>query len=533
MKKVVLLAVNAKYTHSSLAVWIIAEGIAEFSEYQHDVNIVEATVNQSVHEISASIIRYNPDVIGISSYIWNAGILPDLIKTLRSSLPGSIIVLGGPEASSNIDFWLNNGANHVLQGEGEYNFPGFLDGLAFQEDKHEKKGTAENADPEHVINPYTEKYLSSLNGRLSYIEASRGCMYRCSFCLSASTGIKYFPLDFVKSQILTLSKANTKTVKFVDRTFNCDPDRACELFTYVTELDTPVTFHFEIVADLFDDRIFSVLRTAPPGRIQFEIGLQSFHEPSLKAVSRNPDPYKAECNIRKLIKMQNIHIHIDLIAGLPYETLSDFKKGFDRAYFLGAHNLQLGFLKVLHGSVMRKQADDFGIEYSSFPPYEVTSTTWLTVDDIEIIKTAENALQHTYNKKRFLSALHYVLSVTGESPFNLMYMLGKSAPNHGVQLEDYILNIYDFFIKLPGVEKNTLSDCLLYDWLCMVKGKNTPGFMKNYDERRKRVAGCAEKFLCRTLRREEVTVLNSGIGIFVDSNDRDPVTGLYRVYICR
>ena len=550
MSNVVLLAINAKYVHSSLSVWVIAEGVAQFAELQHDVRVVEATINQKLSDIVELVAVHKPDVIGVSSYIWNAGMLPELLNLLRKQLPDVVIVLGGPEATNNADYWLENGANYVLQGEGEYVFPTFLDAigtrgtvLLTQNDEVSPKcagrtvpvvpGTVPVAPPTPPVNPYTDAYLNSLNGRLAYIETSRGCPFRCSFCLSAGSGVRYFPLDSVKNQILKLSKSGTKTLKFVDRTFNCNAERAYELFEYVIGLDTTCTFHFEVAADLFNEHMLSLLRSAQPGRIQFEIGLQSFFEPALNAVSRKTDVEKAERNIKALMQMQNIHIHIDLIAGLPYETLSDFINSFDRAYALNAHHLQLGFLKMLHGSVLREQADTYGIQFTPNPPYEIISNNWLSADDIQTLKQAENALHHTFNKGRFLSTLHYAKIATGMRPFTLMHSLGVNYPNHGTQLENYAVQIFEHFTRLPGIDKEALQDCMIYDWLGMVKGKNAPAFLKNDDDRRKIVAEVAEKTLGRKMKREEYAVLTSGVGVFVDSNDRDPVTGLYRVYLCR
>ena len=518
-----MLAVNAKYVHSSLSVWVIAEGIERYALSAHDVFVVEATINQPVSEIVESVKAHEPDFIGISSYIWSAGMLPKLLLSLRKYLPDAVLVLGGPEASNNAEFWLEHGADFVLQGEGEYSFPQFLDKLV----------DGYPVEHDSPIDPYTNEYLSALNGRLSYIETSRGCPFQCSFCLSAGSDVRYFPLDIVKAQIIKLSKSNTKTIKFVDRTFNCNTERACELLEFVLSLDTACTFHFEVAADLFNERMLGLLKKAPSGRIQFEIGLQSFFEPALKAASRKMDTQKAEQNIRALLDMKNIHIHVDLIAGLPYETLADFMVSFDRTYMLNTHTLQLGFLKLLHGSALREQAEDYGIQYSSDPPYEITSNSWLSCDDLLILKRAENALQHTRNKGRFLSTLDYVLGVTGERPFSLLHSIGSAIPNHGTQLEDYAVYLYGFFATKPGVDSSALIDHMIYDWLGMVKGKNAPAFMKNNDSRRAKVAAEGEKLLGRTLKREEYAVLFSGTGIFVDSNTLDPVTGLYQVHSCQ
>ena len=548
MSKVVLLAINAKYVHSSLSVWVIAVGVSKYARLQHDINVIEATINQKIPDIVELVTENKPDIIGISSYIWSAGMLPGLLASLRERLPGVVLVLGGPEAENNADFWLEHGADYVLQGEGEYSFPQLLDEIVEREldcpviavsepQSHEdctnftrfRVKPAKTNKYDDPVDPYTDAYFEALGGRLSYIETSRGCPFSCAFCLSAGSCVRYFPLDLVKEQILKLSKSNTKTLKFVDRTFNCNTDRANELFEYIIGLDTACCFHFEVAADLFNGRMLSLLGTAPPGRIQFEIGLQSFYKPALKASSRYMDVEKVEYNIRELLQKQNIHIHVDLIAGLPYETLDEFKNSFNRAYSLNAHNLQLGFLKLLHGSKLRNQAESFGIKYSKEPPYEITSSPWLSEEDIQVLKHVENALQQTRNKNRFLSTLDYILSATGERSFSLMHSLGMSVPNHGAQLEDYAVQVYDFFVGLPGVDEDVLKDCMINDWLGMVKGKNTPSFLKNKDGRRKKVAEDAETLLGRKINREEYAVLSSGKGVFVDSKNRSPVTGLYRV----
>ena len=537
--KVVLLAINAKYVHSSLSVWVIANGIAKFAQFPHDVSVVEATINQKIIDVADAVLRHNPDVIGISSYIWNAGMLPELLVLLREQLPDAVFVLGGPEASNNVEYWLVNGADYVLQGEGEYYFPQFIDKLVDgksikQEDDSSVSRQEDNSLVfEEAIDPYTDSYLAALNGRLSYIETSRGCPFQCLFCLSARSDVRYFPIATVKEQILKLSQADTKTIKFVDRTFNCHADRAYEIFEYILGLDTTCRFHFEVAADLFDERLLSLLESAPPGRIQFEIGLQSFFKPALTASSRQMNIEKAEQNIQELMEMENVHIHVDLIAGLPYETLAEFINSFNRAYALNTHTLQLGFLKLLHGSELRKQAESLGIYYSPDPPYEIIQSPWLSIDDLMILKKTENALQHTRNKGRFLSALNYLQAITRMKPFSLMHALGEAVPSHATQLEDYAAQIYDFFTKLPGVEKSALQDCLTYDWLGMVKGKNAPIFMKNDNPHRKRIAEIAEKTLERKVKREEYAVLNSGLGAFVDSSKRNPVTGLYKVHLCR
>ena len=523
--KAVLLAVNAKYIHSCLAVWVIAAGTEKNARFSHDVSVIESTIQQRDEDIADLVAAQEADVVGISTYIWNAAKLPGLLKTLRKRLPRALFVLGGPEAEHNAEYWLKQGADYVLPGEGEITFPAFLD--------HNTPKIPHSAFPipHSPIDPYSESYLETLKGRLAYLETSRGCPFKCEFCLSAGSGVSFFPLDTVKEQIAKLSKSGAKTIKLVDSTFNCNAERAFELFEHIIGLDTDCRFHFEIAADLLDDRTIALLSSAPPGRIQFEAGLQSFFTPALEAVARKTDTETAVRNIKALLKGNNIHVHVDLIAGLPYERLDEFKNSFDRAYAPGAHTLQLGFLKLLHGSVLRDRADDLGIKYSKEPPYTLQSSPWLNPEDISVLKQTENALRHTYNKRRFLTALEYVISVSGMRPFTLYHALGEAVPNHGTQLETYAGQVFDFFANLPGTDTDELRDRMVCDWLGMVKGKNMPAALKRAIRNPERAVLEAEKRLGRKPGRGEITTLHSGKTVFADSASRDPVTGLYRIII--
>lgn len=539
MSKAVILAINAKYVHSSLAAWYLAGGVSRYARLPHDVTVAEATINQQNEDIAKQVAAYKPDVVGISVYIWNAGKLMDVLTLLRGRLPKAVFVLGGPEASCRAEHWLNRGADFVIRGEGERSFPALLDilddnlpaenipGLCWNQNG-EVRTNPEAGLAEDCTDPYSEAYFAALNGRIAYIETSRGCPYRCAFCLSGGSGVRLFPVEAVKERLLRLSKSETQTVKFVDRTFNCNTQRAYELFEYIIGMDTACCFHFEVAADLFDERTLSLLKTAPPGRIQLEAGLQSFFEPALKASFRHMDFKKTENNILTLLQVGNIHVHVDLIAGLPYETLPDFADSFDRAYALGAHTLQVGFLKLLYGSALREQ--EKSIVCSEEPPYEIICSPWLSVGDLKILKQTENALQHTYNKGRFLSALRYVLSVTGMRPFYLYRTLGEAVQNHGTPLKDYAEQIYNCCVKLTGIEPDKLKEHMICDWLGMVKGANMPPALRIADKRRRKVALIAEKLLGHKLRRDEAYVLPSGKGVFVDSKSCDPVTGLYRLH---
>jgi radical SAM superfamily enzyme YgiQ (UPF0313 family) len=463
-KNAVLLALNAKYVHSSLSVWALAAGVAQYAREAHSINVVEATIHHSAEEIAEMVSAYSPDTVGISAYIWNAPMLPELLALLRSRLAGAVFVLGGPEASHNGAYWLAQGADYIINDE--RGFAEFLDGRAAA------------APTDGWPDPYTPEHLASLKGRIAYIETSRGCPFRCAFCLSGGTGVQFLPIEEAKARIEKLTLTGARTVKFVDRTFNCNPERAYELFEFIIGLDSPCTYHFEAVPDLFDRHTLNLLAQAPRGRIQLEAGLQSFHRPALDAVFRKTDLKKAAACILEILRAGNIHLHIDLIAGLPGETFSRFCDSFHQAYALGAHNLQLGFLKLLHGSKLREQAEELGIEYSPAPPYEIIKSPWLNEGELAILKNAENALRHTTNKGRFLSSVKYALRVSGAEPFDIFRRLGEKFPNRGTALDLYAGQVYETLAGLPRVNPDELLDFMARDWFSMVKGKNTPHFLR-------------------------------------------------------
>lgn len=528
MSKVVILAINARYVHSCLAAWLLAEGVAQFARLPHDVTVVETNINQTDEEIISVIanMTHNPlcntDVIAIPTYIWNATKLPNLIKKLRELMPKAIFVLGGPEAAHNTDYWLDHGADYIISGVGERKFAELLDTLAGATLRH---NTALTYD---FIDPFTDTYLAALTGKIAYIETSRGCPFRCAFCLSGTDTVRFFPMDAVKKQLDKLARADVRIVKFVDRTFNADARRAYDIIDYILRLDTPNRFHFEVAADLFDQRTLELLATAPLGKIQIEAGLQSFFAPTLEAITRKTNLDKAVKNIQTILRVGNIHVHVDLIAGLPHETLTDFMDSFDAAYAIGAHTLQLGFLKMLHGSELRN--NEKSIMFNEEPPYEIISSPWLGETDLEILRRTEDALQNTYNKGRFLRTLQYVLKTTNIRPFMLYRQLGEAVPKNSMPLEIYAEKIYDFCLKLPGIKPNALIDQMILDWMEMVKGVNMPRFMKLADKRKlAETIKTAEVALGRKIRRNEAAQLTCGKDVYVDSENRDLVTGLYKI----
>ena len=534
MKRLVITTINSKFIHSSLAVWILAEAVAQRAKCEYFIDVLEYTIKHEIDEIVAEIATKRPDVVAVSTYIWNSAHVDKLLPALKSALPETIVILGGPEALKGKDYWISKGADHVIFGEGEYLLPELLDSISGERNNEcsEYRDDSNYGDYKcsELIDPYTEKYLSALDGKIAYIETSRGCSFSCEFCLSGEDELRYYDLRAAKSRILKLINSNARMIKFVDRTFNIDCERTFELIEYILKLDTDKCVHFEVSPDLFDEKCLSLLKTATPGKIQLEAGLQSFHEPALRAVRAMTNLKKSEAVLREIIQENNIHVHVDLIAGLPYEGLIEFNNSFNRAFNLEAHCLQLGFLKSLYGSKLRERADELGMYFASAPPYEIIKSRWLSPEDITVLKTAENALNNTYNKHRFLLTIKYMLEVSGLSPFSFFYSLGKAVPNHGMQLQEYADELYLFFKNQQGVDIAKLCDVMKCDWLSMVKGKNKPDFMSVCNKMYNQLYNKACALFGRKIRKTEVTVLSTGLGVVVDSLSRDPITSLFLLH---
>ena len=367
--KVIISCLNSKFVHASLSPWCLAAGVREFCEKLHDVSILESTINGDTESFARKIIKESPDVVAFSCYIWN------ITKTLEIALLikqncDCIIVLGGPEVAYRSKDILEKYEfiDFVLSGEGEWTFPDFLDNLSG--DLSSVSGLTYRQNGEIIVvsekeytdtppSPYSDEFFENLNGRIAYIETARGCPYRCAFCLSGRCSpLRFFEIDRVKEDIIRLANSGTQTLKFVDRTFNANEKRANEIFLFIKEnygkvIPENVCFHFEIAGDILKESTLEILKSMPYGAVQLEIGMQSFNENVLKTINRKTNTKKLIENIKKLLSFNNMHIHIDLIAGLTGEDLESFKNSFNVGYSLKAHMLQMGFLKLLYGAEMR------------------------------------------------------------------------------------------------------------------------------------------------------------------------------------
>lgn len=504
--KIVLCVLNAKYIHASPSVWCLSAGIKAYAAELYDrLRIVEGTINQPPNQTLQKIVSHSPIVVGFSCYLWNIKITLKLCKDLKKIYPDIIIMLGGPEVSYCAKNVLleNPQVDYILSGEGEESVPAFLKAIfskkaakPLQEPAKQyisglcgrrDDGTVFDDKPctlnTSVPSPLTAGYAEATQGRITYFESSRGCPFSCAFCLSGRCGTpRYFDLEIVFKDLLRLANSGTKTIKFVDRTFNANPAHANKilefiLYNYGKDIPYGVSFHFEIAGDILKEETFNLLSKMPAGAIQLEIGMQSFCEKTLEAVHRKTNTKVLIDNINRLVSMGNIHIHIDLIAGLPHESYTIFAESFNIGYALKAQMLQIGFLKLLHGSTMRSEPQNYPCKYDINPPYEVISTPWLSANELQMLHNMEDAVERVYNSGRFNLTAEYVIKVTGKTPFEFYSELGNSAYNYGISqnisLDDYTAFFQSYCSNLKGVDKKLLRDMLVRDRL----STNATGFI--------------------------------------------------------
>lgn len=435
--KFLLVAINSKYIHSNPAVYSLKAYAG--ASYEEELVIKEYTINQRTEEILASIYEENPDYIGFSSYIWNWKTITELLSEIPKILPKVGVFLGGPEVCSKNEeiFERFSNVKALIIGEGEATFK---EVVSICHDGNESRlksvkgllladgftGERESLDMDEVPFFYESESLDGFENRILYYESSRGCPFRCSYCLSAiekTTRLKDF--DIVKKELDFFLRNKVRQVKFIDRTFNANHEHACSIWKYITENDNGVTnFHFEIAADIMTEEEIELISSMRPGLVQLEIGVQSTNEKALKAVNRYADMKHIKEVVEKLLQKHTAHIHLDLIAGLPYEDYESFKKSFNEVFLMHPDQLQLGFLKVLKGAPIEKEAEEFGIKYLSAPPYEVLETKWISYKELVILKKVEQMLETYYNSAQFTKALPFLLDKF-DTPFDFFFSLSE------------------------------------------------------------------------------------------------------------
>ena len=471
---------------------------------------------------------------------------------LRNTFPDSVIILGGPEVSYNPKEVLKTyeWCDFLISGEGEYPFAALCDAIKNGESFH-IPGLCYRSGKDIIVNepylsdseppsPYCEEFFASLKGRIAYLETSRGCPYSCAFCLSGRCGsVRFFDIERAKREMLLLAKSGTQTVKLVDRTFNANKARAKELWRFVISehgkgIPENVCFHFEIAGDILDDESIEILNSAPKGSIQLEIGMQSFNEKTLAYINRKTNTAKLIENIRKLLAPQNLHIHIDLIAGLPFEDMESFKNSFNIGYELRSNMLQLGFLKLLHGAAMREDTEKYSCEFSKEPPYEVISTEWTDENDLAVIHKVEDALERLCNSGRFTGTVDYILEKTGLSPFDFFKDFGiHAAEKCGpfVSLDDYTEMAYGYLSSLNGINSSVLKDKMICDRLCSNSSGKLPSVLKvqnpNIKKIRLSIEALEENKRKPGIKRGFSLLESEKAAVFADYENKDPVTGKY------
>lgn len=551
----VICVLNSQYIHSSLAPWCLLAGADSYCKSGINVKVTEGTINEKIENVASRIIKQNPKVIGFSCYIWNITETIELLTLIKSKLPNAVIILGGPEVSYNAEEILKKHelVDYVISGEGEKPFALLLNAIYKNTDIKNIPGicyrnkekiivSPPNTPTEEPPSPYTQKYFDSLKGRIAYLETSRGCPYSCAFCLSGRCGsVRFFDLERAKKELLLLANSGTKTVKLVDRTFNANKKRANELYKFIIEnygknIPDGACFHFEIAGDILDDEMLDILSKAPVGAMQLEIGLQSFNPVTLQAINRKTNVERLKKNIRGLVKNANMHIHIDLIAGLPYEDLQSFKKSFNIAYSLKPNMLQLGFLKLLYGAPMREEHEKYPCTYSNTPPYEVIETPWITNEELSALHYAEDALERLYNSGRFLNTLQYIFKQTECSPFELFDKFGRFSAENGtakISLDDYTALIFGYFKNIKGIDKVRLRDIMVCDRLTTNASGKLPPVLKVKDPELKnqiRKFELENSKPSKGLKRGYAILYSENTLVYVDYKNRNPITGKYTLF---
>ena len=538
--KILLVACNAKYIHSNLAVYDLQ---AYASDYADHIVLKEYTINQQKDDIMRDIYLEHPDVVCVSCYIWNLSFVKELMADLIKILPGADFWAGGPEVSYDAEKFLteNSEFKGVMVGEGEETFKELaghyveknpqdlknMTGICYRDgDQIIHNGWRQIMDLSSI--PFIYKDLSEFKNRIIYYESSRGCPFSCSYCLSSiDKKLRFRDTETVKKELQFFIDNKVPQVKFVDRTFNCKHDHAMAIWKYINEHDNGVTnFHFEISADLLREEELQEMSTMRPGLIQLEIGVQSTNPDTIKAIHRTMDFEKLKGIVDRIHSFGNIHQHLDLIAGLPYEDYDSFRHSFNDVYALKPQQLQLGFLKVLKGSHMMEMCKEYGIVYKTQEPYEVLSTKWLDYDHVLKLKTVENMVEVYYNSGQFQNTLEYLENFFPDA-FSIYERLGSFYMEKGygdvshTRMRRYEI-LLEFLEDMPEISMDQVKDQMVYDLYLRENLKSRPGFARDQKPFERQVWD---------FRKREKVAKNAHVEVFADGTvllfnyaDRDPLT---------
>ena len=537
--KILLAACNAKYIHSNLAVYDLK---AYSSDYDEHVILREYTINQPKDEILKDIYSSGADVVCFSCYIWNISFVRELIRDLVKILPKTAFWAGGPEVSYDAEKFLTEmpEMTGVMVGEGEKTFHDLLEfyidgkdsleeisGIAYRTgDKIINNGWRELMDLSAI--PFVYEHLEKFENRIIYYESSRGCPFSCSYCLSSiDKKLRFRDLELVKKELQFFLDHRVPQVKFVDRTFNCKHEHAMTIWKYILEHDNGVTnFHFEISADLLREEEMELMSQMRPGLIQLEIGVQSTNPETIRAIHRHMDLKKLEHCVNRVHSFRNIHQHLDLIAGLPYEDYDTFHQSFNDVYQMKPDQLQLGFLKVLKGSLMQKEAEGYGIVYKEKEPYEVLSTNWLTYGEVLKLKMVESMVEVYYNSGQFWHTLEYLVPLEKDA-FTFYEKLGSFYEKKGYsEISHSRMRRYEILLEYLQEETDVPTEVaaqkMLYDLYLREKLKKRPVFAP--DQKQYETAVWNYRKNNQVSKTAHIEVFENGTVILFDYEKRDPLS---------
>lgn len=501
--KILLTTLNSKFIHTNLAI----RYLKEFAKDVQKVDIREYTINNQADYILKDIYKGGYDAVFFSVYIWNVLDIMSLCENLKKVMPNLIIGLGGPEVSYDSENLMKKYGfiDYILYGEGEVTFREVclmlnnkmeskdIKGLVWR-DKGYIKVNEERPylqDLDLIPSPYDNMDTKEYENRIVYYESSRGCPFNCQYCLSSAIkGLRYFSLERVKKDLKNLINARVSQIKFIDRTFNAKKKTAMEIMKFLMENDNGfTTYHFEVTAHLIDDEMLEFLKECKPGLFQFEIGVQSTDQNVLEACGRKDDFKKLSRVVTKIESYKNIHQHLDLIAGLPYESYEGFEKSFNDVYNLGIEQLQLGFLKMIKGTGIRNMADMHGFKYKSYPPYEVLSNRYISYEEILKLKDIEEMVERYYNSGNFRMSVSFIVKrYYKDSPFKFYEEFANFHDINGYfdaaqgKNQNYKI-LLDFYMEKIGEKIELFRDILKYDYVSLGKTSNVPDFLvRNYPE---------------------------------------------------
>ncbi|EKS4342839.1 B12-binding domain-containing radical SAM protein [Clostridium sporogenes] len=499
--KALLVAINSKYIHSNLALRYLR---ANTEDLNYECMLKEFTINDRKENILEKIIMEKADLVAFSCYIWNLEYVEELANLIKLVKPSTEIIFGGPEVSYDSESFLRKvPGEYIIRGEGEETFREFikckienksldkvkglyiktLNGIEYTGERH-------NISMNSVVFPYKKE--EDLKNKIVYYEASRGCPFKCKYCLSSTLhGVRFHDIERVKKEIKFLVDKSVKLIKFVDRTFNCNHKFAMEVWEYIINLDTDATFHFEISADLLTKEELDILSKSKEGRIQFEVGVQTTNNEVLKNINRHVNFETIKEKVEELKKLKNIKQHLDLIAGLPGEDYNSFKNSFNDVYSIEPEEIQLGFLKLLKGSPMRSEAEKWGMVYSPYPPYEILNTKDISYEELLILKKVEGVVDKYYNSGKFNNILKYFMGEF-KKPFDFYYRLAMFCNDKGyfdrnISGPQYYKVFLEFNEEFLNKNSEFLKEIIKYDYLKFNKKQWMPEFLiRDIDKKIKR-----------------------------------------------